>query len=157
MTEYEEYERQERIKEYNDAQRQDKEYKQRPKRKYQVLPDPESKEFKRAVGKRVSKHKRRGFVSPENNFTYEDIANLYEKQEGCCYACFAPFNEVAFEIDHKVALSLLGHNGAENIQLLCKSCNISKKDQDFHKWISTVRTRQVKEYLMELDDEPYYA
>lgn len=155
MTEYEEYESKERIRAYNEKQIADRNIVAPKSRPYKVLDDPRSEEFKANVTKRVGKHSLRGFLNSDVNITYEDVADLYEQQEGCCFGCFVSFSEVPFEIDHKVALTMMGKNSPDNVQLLCKPCNITKKDHDYYKWLSYIRTKQVKNYLIELAEAGY--
>lgn len=108
----------------------------------------------KSAEKRASQHKYRDFLFPtEDNFKAEDILKIYDIQGGECIRCYVDFTKEPYEIDHKVSLKMGGSNSANNIQLLCKSCNVSKKDMDYHEWISKVRHNQVINYLYELAED----
>lgn len=101
------------------------------------------------IGRRVK--------TDDDRFSHRDILNLLEAQEGCCKGCLTPFSEVAYEVDHKIPLELGGSNSPANLQLLCCSCNTSKGAKDNDVWLSSLRTRQVLEYLEELEEELSYG
>lgn len=92
-----------------------------------------------------------------DNFTHPDILSLLKSQRNCCRGCLTPFTDVAYEVDHKISLQYGGSNHPSNLQLLCSDCNASKGNRDNDEWISSVRTRQVVEYLMELEEEYSYG
>lgn len=58
-----------------------------------------------------------------------DIAAMYDTQNGKCAVswCRTGLSE-RFEIDHILALSRGGSSKLENLQLLCRTCNRSKKN-----------------------------
>ncbi len=66
-------------------------------------------------------------------FTYEQVAELYKKQRGCCAWCPKKLRDV-FHRDHKEALALGGSNWIENIELLCPKCNSRKNAMDQIAW-----------------------
>lgn len=108
----------------------------------------------KSAEKRAVQHKYRDFLFPTtDNFKAEDILKIYEIQDGECVCCYVDFTKEPYEIDHKISLKMGGSNTADNIQLLCKSCNVQKKDKDYYEWISKVRHNQVINYLYELSEE----
>lgn len=113
-------------------------------------------DLQKGAERRASTHKNRDFLfESKDNFIGQDIVDIYNKQEGCCVCCYVEFKDEPYEIDHKISLKLGGNNSAKNIQLLCKFCNVQKSDMDYYSWISLVRYRQVKDYLIELVEEGY--
>ena len=118
--------------------------------------DVDSKEFLATANKRSSNHSYRPFmVDQAVNFKGQDIVDIYKEQEGCCYSCFQDLKDIGYEIDHKRAVESAGSNSKSNIQLLCFSCNRSKRNKDYSKWISEVRYEQVREWLYELSGEEF--
>lgn len=63
-----------------------------------------------------------------------DIRALYEKQNGKCACCLkrVPFHKK--HVDHVMPLALGGGNGPENLQILCRSCNLSKSAKHPVEW-----------------------
>lgn len=73
------------------------------------------------------KHKRRASkLAAGGTFTAEDIKAMLKQQKGKCIACKVDITK-SREIDHVMPLALGGHNGIQNIQLLCQHCNRSKR------------------------------
>jgi len=60
-----------------------------------------------------------------DNFTKDDVLELYGAQRGRCVYCQADLSR-EYHIDHIMPLALGGGNSRENIQLTCKPCNLSK-------------------------------
>lgn len=115
-----------------------------------------SKEFLANATLRSYMHRSRDYMSEQiTNFNGQDVVDIYKAQEGCCYACFQDLRDVGYEIDHKRSVKSAGNNSKSNIQLLCFTCNRSKHNKDYSKWISDVRAEQVKEYLCELSEEEF--
>lgn len=67
------------------------------------------------------------------DFTSKDIDTLYKSQLGKCWWCAKKLNGV-FEIDHRIALSRGGTNWPNNLCLVCKHCNTSKRDKLPYEW-----------------------
>ena len=61
------------------------------------------------------------------SFTVSDIEDLFLEQDGrCAYSwCRAKLSK-GYHIDHRMPLALGGSNDADNIQLLCPTCNLQK-------------------------------
>ena len=55
---------------------------------------------------------------------------LFGKQEGICAGCRVTFLFRNFTVDHIVPRSKGGHDGLDNLQLLCGACNNTKGDRD---------------------------
>jgi hypothetical protein len=118
--------------------------------------DVDSDEFYKNAHTRAISHKARKFeFENADNFTADDIVSIYKEQEGCCFSCFANLGDTFYEVDHKNPVQSAGNNSKSNIQLLCFSCNRSKNNKDFHKWISSIRYEQVTDYLTVLSEEGY--
>jgi 5-methylcytosine-specific restriction endonuclease McrA len=65
----------------------------------------------------------------EGSHTRQEIAALYEQQDGICVYCAKPFG-TKYHADHIVALSKGGSNWIGNIQLTCGPCNNHKRATD---------------------------
>jgi len=79
------------------------------------------------VRRRVNQAKRRARKAESAGvYTAEDINTLYHKQKGRCAVCKNRLGE-DFHIDHILPVALRGDNSRLNIQLLCISCNLSKR------------------------------
>lgn len=76
-------------------------------------------------------HERRNNQSlTENSLSESDVIFLYEFQNGQCARCKREFSQnLSYEIDHILPVSKGGDLILSNTQLLCKSCNCSKKDK----------------------------
>ena len=55
-----------------------------------------------------------------------------QKSNGLCVRCGATER---LEVDHIVPVSRGGTNEIDNLQMLCKSCNASKRDKTMEEWI----------------------
>jgi hypothetical protein len=66
----------------------------------------------------------------EGFYTGDDIMNLWNKQKGCCLNCRKQMGKkiqnAVFHIDHIYPISKGGTNWADNLQLLCPTCNWQK-------------------------------
>jgi 5-methylcytosine-specific restriction endonuclease McrA len=91
----------------------------------------------------------------QEQVTPQDVLDIFKSQNGECPVCFVKFIHVGYEIEHKTPLAAYGSNRKDNIQLLCTSCNRSKKDKQYEDWLSNVRTEQVLQYLEHLAEEGY--
>ena len=58
----------------------------------------------------------------------------YNSQDGKCVGCEGEFSIEVFTLDHIIPLSKGGPHQPDNCQLLCGSCNSSKRDKDFEEW-----------------------
>lgn len=77
--------------------------------------------------KRVSEaHRNAKKKLSEGIFTYQEIKELYTKQNGLCAICQCQLEETGYHIDHMTPLSRHGSNDISNIQLLCPHDNVSK-------------------------------
>lgn len=82
----------------------------------------------------ANQHKRRALKLGNGGFyTTNQIQALYDFQEGRCFHCDCDISEY-YEIDHWIPLSRGGSNWPENLRLLCKHCNSSKKDRLPWQW-----------------------
>jgi len=71
---------------------------------------------------RNKRAKRRG---AEGKHSAEDIARIWNEQEGLCAICGMPLDGTE-HVDHIIPLSRGGSNWPDNIQLLCPPCNMTK-------------------------------
>jgi len=79
--------------------------------------------------KRVSESNRRARKRlSRGNYTIEEIEHLKELQKNQCTCCKVSILN-KYHIDHIIPLSLCGQNDIFNIQLLCPTCNLQKKDK----------------------------
>lgn len=65
----------------------------------------------------------------EGKFSGKELAELFEKQKGCCAVCKIPLPK-RYHKDHIKPLARGGSNYICNIQLLCQPCNSSKHARD---------------------------
>ncbi len=65
----------------------------------------------------------------EGRHTSADVARIRSNQRDKCAYCKTPLKGGG-HVDHIIALSKGGSNWPRNIQLLCKRCNLSKRDSD---------------------------
>lgn len=70
-------------------------------------------------------------------FTQADIDYLYVSQAGKCTGCRKSLDN-KFEIDHVMPVSRGGMNTADNLQLLCRSCNRKKRDMHPDDWAARI-------------------
>jgi 5-methylcytosine-specific restriction endonuclease McrA len=69
-------------------------------------------------------------------YTEADILRLFDQQRGICAAPHCnTLLTVSCTVDHKLPLSRDGTNWPHNLQLLCKSCNSSKRDKTMEEWL----------------------
>jgi 5-methylcytosine-specific restriction endonuclease McrA len=81
------------------------------------------------------RHKRRATIlAVGGEFSAEDIERIRRQQGGKCASCR---KKRALAIDHIRPISRGGSNSPSNLQLLCKSCNSSKKDRDPIDWMQS--------------------
>jgi 5-methylcytosine-specific restriction endonuclease McrA len=71
----------------------------------------------------------------------EDINDLLKAQNGRCVYCACDIRG-AFQVDHIIPVSRGGRNDKANLQLLCKACNLDKRDKDP---VEYSKTRAIRE------------
>lgn len=57
--------------------------------------------------------------------TADDVIRQYEKQQGHCFWCSEPVNQL-YHVDHVIPVSRGGSNSPDNIVIACPSCNHRK-------------------------------
>ena len=70
-------------------------------------------------------------------YTLKDIADLFDRQSGKCAACKARITKTGstlYHIDHVIPLKRGGSNWPDNLQLLCKPCNLKKGSMPPEEW-----------------------
>lgn len=107
----------------------DKEATRAKKREYDAA-NPEQSRARRAKwrseNRAVIAEIGRSRKSAKGTHTAADIRRLQEMQRGKCAHCAVSLEAAGYHVDHVIPLKLGGTNGADNIQLLCPPCNLSK-------------------------------
>lgn len=126
-----------RVKQYNaDYYADDVEWQRaRAKKRYHANPDKAKAQHKRWVAENrahfytlLAKRRARK-AGAEGTHTASEVSALFAKQRGKCAGCSCKLPK-SFHKDHVVPLSRGGSNWISNIQLMCGSCNSSKRDKD---------------------------
>lgn len=78
---------------------------------------------------RRASSKRRLLVEPFEPIDFTFIPVLYKRQKARCIACRMKLGR-SYHIDHIIPISKGGTNKNENLQLLCRRCNLSKGQKD---------------------------
>ena len=71
----------------------------------------------------------------EGSHTVIEIKAMLQAQGGLCRACSVDITG-GYHLDHIVAVSKGGSNWISNIQLLCRTCNLSKHDLDNEEFLT---------------------
>lgn len=80
--------------------------------------------------KRIAHARRRARINKAGgSFTKQELAALLIKQKHKCVFCFSDISKER-HADHIIPVSKGGNSYIHNIQFLCPSCNISKRDKD---------------------------
>lgn len=82
-------------------------------------------ELGRARSRRYRATRRAKEINAAGNHTEQDIVRIRKLQKNKCANCRERLTEVA-HVDHIMPLALGGSNNANNLQLLCKKCNLQK-------------------------------
>ena len=64
------------------------------------------------------------------------LYKMISDQSGLCVYCKVSVEDSAFDIDHIIPISRGGDNSINNLQILCISCNRSKKDKTHEEYIN---------------------
>lgn len=87
---------------------------------------------------KASQHKRRTRVKGADGFfTKEDIQRLLVVQESLCAGCRKNI-ATTYTVDHVNPIALRGTNWPDNIQLLCRHCNSSKRHMHPDAWAAKI-------------------
>lgn len=70
----------------------------------------------------------------EGTHTKEDVLKILNLQKHKCAECRADLRKVGYEVDHIFPLSKGGSNWPNNLQCLCRECNIRKSATDPIAW-----------------------
>lgn len=83
--------------------------------------------YRKANAERYRTHtrnRRAALAGDPLKHTAEDVAEIIQAQGGVCVYC--PTKLTKWHVDHIVPRSKGGHNGRDNIQVLCPKCNLRK-------------------------------
>lgn len=100
----------------------------------------ENREWKKRNADKVRTYNRnrKSLVRATGSFTFSEIELILQEQGNKCPGCFKTFSDdLPFTLDHFVPLSRGGSNTASNIQLMCRTCNCSKRHSLWTEWIKT--------------------
>ena len=70
-------------------------------------------------------------------------SRLYSNQMGRCIACEQKFSISALQVDHVVPVARGGHDGSDNLQLLCGRCNRLKGARTHRELLNELRRRGI--------------
>jgi 5-methylcytosine-specific restriction endonuclease McrA len=82
------------------------------------------------------RNRRAKLKGSKGSHTLDDIKALMESQSGKCVYCLCDIR-LSFQVDHIVPVALGGANDKVNLQLLCKPCNLDKRDKDPVEYLKT--------------------
>ena len=74
---------------------------------------------------------------------FEKFVNCYNKEGFRCHYCGIKMQlkwgaEVSFTLDHTIPRKIGGKDIVENIELVCRTCNFLKGDQDAEKYLKNM-------------------
>ena len=97
-----------------------------------------------AIEKRIYYQRLRSPKSKEGGtYTQEEIEEIRIKQKNRCRYfrfCGTTFDTASFQIDHRIPVTRGGRNTKDNLQLLCVSCNTSKKSSGHDAFVGKLKT-----------------
>ena len=76
----------------------------------------------------ASSNRRARKRAAQGKYEFADVVSLLKSQHGKCAYCRLSINK-EYHIDHIMPLSRNGGNDKYNIQLLCPTCNLQKRDK----------------------------
>lgn len=100
-------------------------------RKHWVSTLARSRKWRKEHPERVQvwvRNRRAKLKGSNGTHSLTDICSLLKSQNGQCVYCRADIRE-SFQVDHIMPVSKGGSNDPSNLQLLCKSCNLLKRDK----------------------------
>lgn len=84
-------------------------------------------------GVEYAQNRRARIMSAEGSFTTGDIKRIGEHQNWLCAWCSKKVRK-GYHVDHIMPISKGGSNSPDNLQILCKSCNLHKHAKDPIEW-----------------------
>lgn len=67
---------------------------------------------------------------PSPHFEFFDLAELYDREQGCCHICKKRVSRESFTVDHLTPLSAGGSHTLKNVRIAHRSCNSSRGDRE---------------------------
>lgn len=96
------------------------------------LENPELYRAKQTAKKHRRRAMKRNAINPDDPAPLR--TELLRMQGGKCANCEVSGKGVVWTVDHIIAFENGGMDSGKNVQILCLSCNSSKKDKDPHEW-----------------------
>jgi 5-methylcytosine-specific restriction endonuclease McrA len=85
----------------------------------------------------IDRNKRARRRGAPGSHTAADIQDISRMQRGRCAYCKCKLSRVNQHVDHIIALVRGGSNDRSNLQLLCRTCNLSKHARDPIEFVQT--------------------
>jgi 5-methylcytosine-specific restriction endonuclease McrA len=98
-----------------------------------------SKKYREENKERMAAYKRNfkaRSLGAEGKHTHEDVLFLLKSQGHCCAICKQTLHK--YHVDHVIPISKGGSNNKDNLQILCRDCNMSKYNKDPIEYIQSL-------------------
>lgn len=83
----------------------------------------------------INRNRRARVKGAEGKHTHGDIQDILVSQRHECVYCSVALTADNRHIDHIVPISVGGHNGRNNIQILCGTCNMRKSSKTHEEFL----------------------
>lgn len=85
----------------------------------------------------LKRNRRAKIRGAEGSHTGEEVESIFARQKGLCASCAKKLfktGEKKYHVDHITPIAKGGSNAKENLQCLCKDCNLRKHAKDPFDW-----------------------